>query len=113
MNNVFRIANDFYKRPSGRYKTDGKYTAEHLREIIIDKLKSSDEKLFIDISGLSMFSSPFIDECFGGMIRNNLISKDELLKRIEFISDEYSDKDKSIIEKILTNIDEFKKENPY
>lgn len=106
MNNIFRIANDFHKRPSGRYKTDGEYSAEHLRKIIIDKLKSSDEKLFINISGLSMFSSPFIDECFGGMIRNNLICKDELLQQIEFISDEYSDKDKSIIERILSTINE-------
>lgn len=103
MSNIFNITKEFSKRPCGRYKEHGNYSAERLREIILEKLNSSNDVLTIDVSGLSMFSSAFINECFGGMIRLNLISKSDLNNRIVFVTKENN----FIIDRIKETINEY------
>jgi hypothetical protein len=68
------VAEDFYRRPAGRYRNQGTYTGEAFREDLLlpsfSKL-AQDEKLIVDFTGVSMTGSSFLEEAFGGLIRNH------------------------------------------
>lgn len=77
------VANDFYRRPLGRYKSQGTYTGEAFREdLLLPKLKnlSDHEKFLIDFTGVTMNGSSFLEEAFGGLVRNHGYSFDNLKK---------------------------------
>lgn len=75
------VANEFYRRPLGRYRTQGTYTGEAFREdILLPKLKalSPNEKFTIDFTGVTMNGSSFLEEAFGGLVRKHGYSAKEL-----------------------------------
>ena len=77
------VANEFYRRPLGRYRTQGTYTGEAFREdILIPKLSKllPNEKLFIDFTGVTMNGSSFLEEAFGGLVRKHSYNLDCLKK---------------------------------
>ena len=75
------VAEDFYRRPAGRYRTQGTYTGEAFREDIlfpfIEKLSPA-EKLLVDFTGVSMNGSSFLEEAFGGLVRNHHLNYSKL-----------------------------------
>ena len=75
------VAEDFYRRPAGRYRNQGTYTGEAFREDILlpnlEKL-TLDEKLLVDFAGVSMTGSSFLEEAFGGLIRNHNFNYNDL-----------------------------------
>ncbi|KHT33684.1 STAS-like domain-containing protein [Pectobacterium carotovorum] len=76
--NYINVADDFSDDPFGRYPEDGEFNATKFRkEILIpalEKLKD-EEKLTIDFSGVSIgLGSSFIEEVFGGLIRDGFDS---------------------------------------
>lgn len=82
---IINIATDFYPRPAGRFSADGEYTGETFREkILTPKLKaiksSSGSKLIVDFTDVTMAGSSFLEEAFGGLVRNGNFSKDFLQK---------------------------------
>lgn len=80
------VARDFSDDPFGRYDVDGKFNAASFRDdILIPALKEAiedgDTKITIDFSGVPIgLGSSFIEEVFGGLIRNNF--KPEEINRI-------------------------------
>ncbi|WP_087547017.1 STAS-like domain-containing protein [Acinetobacter sp. WCHA39] len=75
------VSEDFYRRPAGRYRNQGTYTGEAFREdVLLPLLKnlSTDEKLLVDFTGVSMNGSSFLEEAFGGLIRNNQFNYSKL-----------------------------------
>lgn len=85
---IINVATDFYKRPAGRYRKDGSYSGEVFRD---DFLKpklgnlSENEKLIIDFSEVSMSASSFLEEAFGGLVRDGF-SSEELEQKIEIVA---------------------------
>lgn len=79
------ICNDFYFAPGGRYyPKDGDYTGERFRdEFLIPALKNND-KVIVDLDGTRGLGSSFLEEAFGGLIRNGF-SLQELLHKLELI----------------------------
>lgn len=76
-----RVADEFYRRPLGRYRSQGTYTGEAFREdILIKKLKElqSSEKIIIDFSDVTMTGSSFLEEAFGGLVRKHGYSSYQL-----------------------------------
>lgn len=74
MNMNLSVAKEFYRRPSGRYRIHGTYTGEAFREdVLVPKLKNLEhgEKFIIDFSGVSMNGSSFLEEAFGGLVREH------------------------------------------
>ncbi|QIC63487.1 STAS-like domain-containing protein [Acinetobacter schindleri] len=68
------VAEDFYRRPAGRYRSQGTYTGEAFREdILLPHLKKlpQNDKLLVDFTGVSMTGSSFLEEAFGGLVRNH------------------------------------------
>ncbi len=75
------VAKEFYRRPSGRYRIHGTYTGEAFREdVLLPRLNklNDGEKIYIDFTGVSMNGSSFLEEAFGGLVRDHGFSYSEL-----------------------------------
>lgn len=86
---TINVANDFYPRPAGRYDTDGKNNGTRFRkENLVPNLKkiSIEDHLIVDFHGVTMAGSSFLEEAFGGLIREEGFSKDFIRRTIKVIS---------------------------
>jgi hypothetical protein len=82
---MISIAKDFSENPAGRYISDGPNSGQRFRdEILIPALKNF-EKVQIDLDGALGFGSSFLEETFGGLVRNGFKGSD-LHDRIEICS---------------------------
>ena len=64
------IAKDFSAFPAGRLITDGPFSGARFRdELLVPALKESDEVQVI-IDGAKGYGSSFLEEAFGGLVRN-------------------------------------------
>jgi hypothetical protein len=85
---IYRIADSFTRYPAGRYKSDGPYTGEALREILIKLLKEEDQ-VYVVLDGALGYASTFLEECFGGIIREGVFDYTYLQKHMTLVSSEY------------------------
>jgi hypothetical protein len=66
---VVNVARDFSKYPAGRYLEDGPATGQLFREkFLIPALKES-KTLTIELDGTRGYGSSFLEEAFGGAVR--------------------------------------------
>lgn len=83
------LATQFSPYPSGRFPSDGTFNGETFRDVILvpalnDAKKSTHhEKVIVDIDGVRTFGSSFLEEAFGGLIRHNLFTKDDIKALLE------------------------------
>lgn len=80
---IINVAKDFSKYPGGRFITDGPYSGEAFRNFLVAQLNQY-ENITIELNGVAGYSSGFLEECFGGLVRECGFSSDELRKRIVF-----------------------------
>lgn len=99
---TINIAKEFSPYPYGRLKKYSDTSGEAFREnFLIPTLKEYDQvKIILD--GTEGYGSSFLDEAFANLIRNNGLSKEEVLKKLEFVSKD----DPSLIDEILLYINE-------
>ena len=72
------IAQDFSPYPAGRYRGDGEFNGTTFRqEILLPALKEYDN-VHVVFDGVAGFGSSFLDEAFGGLIRQEGMSKEFL-----------------------------------
>lgn len=89
---VYDVGNSFHHRPMGRKKADGEFSGEVFRETILlpffKKVKesNSNEILVLDFNNVSMAGSSFIEEAFGGLVRDGF-SKKFIKDHLEIIVD--------------------------
>lgn len=87
-----KIAKDFSYTPGPRYIDEGKNSGEKFRqEILADVFKraiSDNKKVIVDLDGTDGYGTSFLEESFGGLVRNDGIDYNEILKRLEIISNE-------------------------
>ena len=97
---TFSIAKSFSLSPGPRYSRQGPYSGEALRKLLARKLKSIQGSIRIVLDGTRGYGSSFLDEAFGGLIRSEHITREEVLRRLEFVSE----MDASYIEEIMESI---------
>ena len=98
---IINIAESFTDAPGGRNKTDGKYSGEEFREKFLEPaFDQQNEIITIELDGTFGYPPSFLEEAFGGLVRIKKWTKDEILERLEFISNE----DSSLPEKIKNYI---------
>lgn len=102
MTHTIQVAKDFALLPAGRYKMDGSYTGEHFREILVKLLSQPERFIEVNFDGVLGAGSSFLEEAFAGLIRNNIISKQDFKKRIRIIANDNPE----IAEKIYRYIEE-------
>jgi hypothetical protein len=79
-----RIANDYTRHPGGRYSRLGKFSGERFRDEFLIPSLNSEEQVQVYLDGTAGYGSSFLEEAFGGLIRNgfDLISLERRLKII-------------------------------
>ena len=89
MTKQISIARNFNEFPAGRIPDDGPNSGQRFRdELLAPALKDAIKnkyKLEIDLDGTMGYGSSFLDEAFGGLIREHHLSKDEILNHIKII----------------------------
>jgi hypothetical protein len=88
------IGRDFTKFPAGRYVTDGIYSGQKFRETILMPALHAFREVRVFLDGTMGYGSSFLEEAFGGLVREGL-DKQDVLRRLLLISD-----DRSIVEEI-------------
>lgn len=66
------IARDYSPFPAGRKKSDGPFTGERFREELLMPLLARGEHVVLDIDGVEGLPSSFLEEIFGGLIREGM-----------------------------------------
>lgn len=87
MSKVFKVANKF-PCPGPRYKRLGSASGEEFRAELIDLLLKNPQ-LTVDLDGTEGYGSSFLEEGFGGLIREGI--PPETVLGISFISNEEPD----------------------
>lgn len=84
MNNVeISIAKDFSAVPAGRYEGDSEYHGTAFRENCLAPPLKKGDHVHVIFDGVAGFGSSFLDEAFGGLVRNEGLTK-------EFLADHLS-----------------------
>src|SRR4051812_18103321 len=86
------IRRDFAAAPGPRYRTEGKHSGEEFRQDLLvkalqDAMKAGG-KLIIDLDGTAGYATSFLEESFGGLIREEGYSMQQLESVLEFRSTE-------------------------
>lgn len=91
-NIVINIAKDYSRCPGARYEKEGDFSGERFREeFLAPKLREAIEagvKLEVILDGSAGYSTSFIEESFGGLIRTNHYTLQQVKDNIIVISDE-------------------------
>lgn len=90
-----KIATDFSRIPGARFLSEGDFPGEEFREkILLPKLKEAiekKEKLEIDLDGTAGLGTSFLEESFGGLIREDNMDYKIIIDTISFISEDDPD----------------------
>jgi hypothetical protein len=105
---IIKIAEEFTDSPGARYETDGEFSGQEFREKLLkprfDALEPG-EILEIDFDGTFGYPPSFLEEAFGGLIREVEDPK-KVEERLKFKADERPDiiiKVKKFIQNAISN----------
>jgi hypothetical protein len=82
---MISIARDFSPSPAGRYRTDGPFPGQAFRDDILIPALKNFANITVDLDGTSGFGSSFLEEAFGGLVRNGF-TESELKKKLHIKS---------------------------
>lgn len=86
---VINVARDFSKYPAGRYLEDGPASGQLFRDkYLIPTLKES-KTLVIELDGTRGYGSSFLEEAFGGAVREGF-SPDTVKGAFKLVSEDQS-----------------------
>jgi len=90
------VARMFSRTPGPRYEWQGPWSGEQFRRQHLESALKEAERLVIDLDGTRGYGSSFLDEAFGGLVREGVMTAKDLWKRLSFISAEDSSYPKEI-----------------
>lgn len=92
MSATFSVARDFSRTPGPRYINEGDFSGQLFREQfllpIVREAISSKSMLRVDLDGTAGYGTSFLEEAFGGLVRENHIPLNDLLPILDIKSDE-------------------------
>ena len=83
------IAEEFSRYPAGRYIKDGPFSGELFRKKFLEPNLKAQETITIDLDGTRGYGSSFLEEAFGGLVRQGH-SKEDLKKRLKINTENQS-----------------------
>lgn len=69
---------DFSTTPGARYRNLGKASGEEFRDDVLVPALERDKSLIVNLDGVRGYGSSFLDEAFGGLVRLNKFTAEEL-----------------------------------
>lgn len=103
---IINLSKDYNRAPAGRYLNDSDYSGERFREEILSPALKDNDNVLIILDDLDGIGSSFWDEAFGGLIREDNFSKDDLDKKLKLKCDD----DEYLVEHIESFIGDASKE---
>jgi hypothetical protein len=93
------VARDFSETPAGRHKDNGPYTGQSFREDFLVPALNSYDYVIVDLDGTLGYGSSFLEEAFGGLIREHSFKLALLNEKLEIKSSRrlYSERVKSYL----------------
>ena len=89
------IANEFSKTPGPRYIDEGEFSGEALRTTLLASMLEAavakEEALEVNLDGTYGYGTSFLEEAFGGLVRNNGFAVETLRKYLVIVSEEDQD----------------------
>src|SRR3546814_6544652 len=84
---MINVGRDFARLPIGRYRRDSKTSGEAFREdVLVPALnRAADEVVVVDLSEALGYGSSFLDEAFGGLVRDRGYRREDLRRRLRKI----------------------------
>ncbi|MBR9873580.1 MAG: DUF4325 domain-containing protein [Vibrionaceae bacterium] len=79
---------DYCKFMYGRFRSDGDYSAEAFRDDVLLPELEKHGTVTVDISMDYGLASSCIEEAFGGLVREKGWSADDVLQRVNIVSDD-------------------------
>ncbi|WP_082506314.1 STAS-like domain-containing protein [Deinococcus sp. Leaf326] len=76
------ISKQFSKYPGGRYFEDGDYNGQKFREEYLVKALQEESSVEVELDGTRGYDSSFLEEAFGGLIRDSGFALPDLDKRL-------------------------------
>lgn len=95
-----RIAKDFSRVPAGRYYSDGPFSGERFRKEKLEPPLLNGDRVEVIFDGARGYGSSFLEEAFGGLVRDKVIPAAQVLDRITLVSDD----DPSIVTEVRAYI---------
>lgn len=87
----YKVSEQFSKTPSARTEKEGKHPGVNLRSALaplIKKCIEDAEELTIELDGTHGYGTSFLEEVFGGLIREEHFRYEDLKNTLNFISEE-------------------------
>ena len=87
---TIKVKRDFSQTPGPRYIDEGEFSGELFRKDFLFKevsdAISQNYKLLIDLDGTAGYGTSFLEETFGGLIRENGLKYEDIVSHIEIKS---------------------------
>jgi len=77
------VSKDFSTVPAGRFITDGPNSGERFRNDFLKKNLEENDSVTVIIDGVEGYGSSFLEEAFGGLVREFGFKKEDLKKKLE------------------------------
>jgi hypothetical protein len=98
---VINVAKSFTRFPSGRFKQNGETSGEAFREAFLEIPIKAGEEVAVELDGTIGYSSSFLEEAFGGLVRTLKIQPKVLKSKLTLVSE-----DATLLEEVYSYIDD-------
>ena len=82
------IARDFSKFPAGRFREDGDASATAFRDDLLVDALNNGENVEVVFDGVPVFAASFLEEAFGGLVREHHMTKAFLDEHLHLRTDD-------------------------
>lgn len=96
---MISVSKDFTRFPSGRYAKNGDTSGEAFRQKFLESPIKNGENITIDLDGTVGYGSSFLEEAFGGVVRELHIEPSIVLKQLTLKS-----QDPALVEEVTQYI---------
>ncbi|MFK8331374.1 STAS-like domain-containing protein [Pseudomonas sp. BJa5] len=94
------VVDDFSKAPYGRYPADSEFCGENFRKRILAPRLREYDRVHVILDGYNRYGRSFLDEAFGGLIREEGFTAAELEKKLTYSHSLIKSIEKVIAERI-------------
>lgn len=78
------VVKDFHPAPKGRYPSEGDFSGQRFRDEILAPAMNRNDHVHVVLDGYNRYGRSFIDEAFGGLVRENGFTEQQLKTKLTY-----------------------------